>query len=129
MCLQPLLIVQGVINPSAVSDIRWLPNSENLFLASHMDGSLIVYDKEKEDATFVAEEQPAAPAQASHEKPKATLVVKKSVNSTNQKNNPVAYWKASNSKINAFSFSPDCRHLAVVSESGRFFIIDYLNEK
>ena len=48
---------KGAINGSAVSDVRWLPNSENLFLAAHMDGSMIVYDKEKEDALFVAEDQ------------------------------------------------------------------------
>ncbi|KAL1610199.1 hypothetical protein SLS60_001864 [Paraconiothyrium brasiliense] len=116
----------GAINNTAVSDIRWLPNSENLFLAAHMDGSLIVYDKEKEDAPFVAEDQDQV--QPETEK-KARLVVKKSVNSKNQKFNPVSYWKTSNSRINAFAFSPDCRHLAVVSEEGSFRIIDFLKEQ
>jgi WD40 repeat protein len=118
-----------VINRTAVSDIKWLPNSENLFLASHMDGSLIVYDKEKEDAPFVAEQQAPMPDVAPHEKTRRiSLTIKKSVNSKNQKFNPVAAWKGSNSKINAFSISPDCRHLAVVSEDGTLRIIDYLNE-
>lgn len=96
-----------------------------------MDGSLIVYDKEKEDALFVAEDSaPLATDLAPHEKEaKAKLGVKKSVNSKNQKTNPVAYWKVSNSRINAFSFSPDCRHIAVVSEDGSFRIIDYLKEQ
>ncbi|KAJ4299086.1 hypothetical protein N0V90_004330 [Kalmusia sp. IMI 367209] len=116
----------GAINGSAVSDIRWLPNSENLFLAAHMDGSMVIYDKEKEDAVFVAEDQVE---QAQPEKEKTRLVVKKSVTSKNQKANPVSYWKASNSKINAFAFSPDCRHLAVVSEDGSFRIIDFLKEQ
>jgi catabolite repression protein CreC len=122
---------QGGINKSAVSDVRWLPNSENLFLASHMDGSLVVYDKEKEDAAFIPEDQAAAPDLAPHERERKMLKlsVKKSVNSKNQKFNPVAYWKVCNSKINAFSFSPDCRHLAVVSEDGSFRIIDFLKEK
>jgi WD40 repeat protein len=118
-----------VINGSAVSEIRWIPNSENLFLAAHMDGSLIVYDKEKEDAPFVAEDQEAAEPVSDEKERKASLAKKKSVNSKNQKANPVAYWKVSNSKINAFSFSPDCRHLAVVSEDGTFRIIDYLKEQ
>lgn len=113
-----------------MSDIRWLPNSENLFLAAHMDGSLIVYDKEKEDAPFVAEDQAAAGDGAPQEKEKkAPITVKKSVSSKNQKANPVSYWKISNSKINAFAFSPDCRHLAVVSEDGSFRILDFLKEK
>ncbi|KZM24151.1 hypothetical protein ST47_g4683 [Ascochyta rabiei] len=84
----------GIINPTAVSDIRWIPNSENLFMASHMDGSLVVYDKEKEDAAFR----------------KIRLTVK-------------------NSKINAFEFSPDRRHFAVVSEDGSFRIMDFLRER
>ncbi|KAF2123257.1 catabolite repression protein creC [Lophiotrema nucula] len=117
----------GVINASPVSGIRWLPNSENLFLASHMDGSLVVYDKEKEDAPFVAEDNAPA-AEGEKDQRLVSLMVKKSVNSTNQKSNPVAFWKVSNSKINAFAFSPDCRHIAVVSEDGSFRIIDFLKE-
>lgn len=112
-----------------MSDIRWLPNSENLFLAAHMDGSLVVYDKEKEDALFMAEEPAAAEARPQEQERTASLTVKKSVNSKNQKSNPVSYWKVSNSKINAFAFSPDCRHMAVVSEDGSFRIIDFLKEQ
>jgi len=89
-----------------------------------------VYDKEKEDIPFVAED-PASngePTPPETEK-KASLVVKKSVNSRNQKANPVSYWKISNSKINAFAFSPNNRHIAVVSEDGSFRIIDFLKEQ
>lgn len=122
----------GVINATAVSDIRWLPNSENLFLAAHMDGSLVVYDKEKEDAVFVPEEvtSPSDDGLSDGEKKlKALLTIKKSVQSRNQKTNPVSYWQVSRSKVNAFEFSPDRRHLAVVSEDGSFRIMDFLREK
>lgn len=120
----------GVINPTPVSDVRWLPNSENLFLAAHMDGCLVVYDKEKEDAVFVAEEQsPSTEDVMSDAGKKTQLTIKKSVNSKNQKSNPVSLWQISSSKINAFEFSPDRRHLAVVSEDGSFRIIDFLKEK
>ena len=113
-----------------MSDIRWLPNSESLFLAAHMDGSLVVYDKEKEDAAFVPEDQDFAVETGSvDQERKASLSVKKSVNSRNQKANPVSYWKVSASKINAFDFSPDNRHIAVVSEDGSFRIIDFLREQ
>lgn len=95
-----------------------------------MDGSLIVYDKEKEDAAFVAEENGLSP----NEKNRgfggdSALHVNKSVDSKNQKTNPVAYWKLSTSKINALAFSPDSRHLAVVCEDGTLRIIDYLSEQ
>lgn len=123
----------GVINGTPVSNIKWIPGSENLFLASHMDGSLVVYDKEKEDAIFAPEQEngetessngATGPVQTRH-----GIQVHKSVHSKNQKFNPVAAWKLSNQRINAFAFSPDSRHLAVVSEDGSLRIIDYLREE
>lgn len=120
----------GVINKTPVSQIRWIPGAENLFLAAHMDGSLVVYDKEKEDASFNPdeEESPEENTEARVEFSKR-MQVQKSVHSKNQKVNPVAVWKLSHQRINAYSFSPDNRHLAVVQEDGTLRIIDYLDEK
>jgi WD40 repeat protein len=128
----------GIINNSAVSAIWWLPNKENFFLAAHMDGSLIVYDKEKEDAEFIPEE--SAPAENGYSPNGSTngdaaprrqfkLNIKKSVQSRNQRTNPVSVWKVSNQKINAVAFSPDGRHLAAVAEDGTLTIMDYLAER
>lgn len=120
----------GQINPTPISSIKWLPNSENLFIAAHMDGSLVVYDKEKEDAPFVPEE-PNLSENGSVGAPynDRSLKVKKSVQSRNQKTNPVAYWKVSNQKVNCISFSPDGEYLAIASEDGILRIIDHLNER
>jgi hypothetical protein len=119
----------GMINPTPVSDIRWIPGSENLFLASHMDGTLVVYDKEREDAVFVPEDSAMPQSEQMGEAIEgASIRINKSVNSKNQKTNPVASWRISNQKINGFAFSPDSRHLAVVSEDGSLRIIDYLKE-
>lgn len=112
-----------------MSEIRWIPGSENLFLAAHMDGSLVVYDKEKDDATFLPEEQSNGNLETNGIDHTVVLHVNKSVHSKNQKVNPVAFWKLSNQRINAFAFSPDNRHLAVVSEDGSLRIIDYLKEQ
>jgi catabolite repression protein CreC len=122
--------MQGVINKTPVSQIRWIPGAENLFLAAHMDGSLVVYDKEKEDAIFNPEEEqtPDTDGETRVEFSKRIQILK-SVHSKNQKVNPVAIWKLSHQRINAYAFSPDNRHLAVVSEDGTLRIIDYLNEK
>jgi catabolite repression protein CreC len=118
---------QGTINAHAVTEIRWIPGSESLFLAAHADGSLIVYDKDKDDAPFVPEEtESIVDDDASGD---ASLHVSKSVNSKNQKFNPVACWSISRQPINAFAFAPDCKHLAVVTEDGCLRIIDYLKEK
>lgn len=113
-----------------MSEIRWLPNSDNLFLAAHMDGTMVVYDKEKEDAAFVPEEaSPQSEVPPSENGRSTALHIKKSVQSRNQKNNPVAVWKVCSSKINAYAFSPNGRHLAIVSEDGSLRIVDYLKEQ
>lgn len=130
----------GMINNSAVSAIYWLPNKENLFLAAHMDGSMIVYDKEKEDAEFVPEEPSPTPTDNGYtsggsgegdgtSQRRFKLNIKKSVQSRNQKSNPVSVWKISNQKINAVAFSPDGRHLAVAAADGTLTIMDYLAER
>lgn len=120
--------MQKSINSSAVLDICWLPESENLFLAAHADGSLICYDKEKEDAPFIPDgakddtemHQPTAPEE---------FVTQKSVYSIHQKSNPVSYWSVSKHALNAMSLSPDGKHLAVVSEDGTLRIINIMKEK
>lgn len=120
----------GIINATPVSEIRWIPGSENLFLAAHMDGSLVVYDKEKEEVAFLPEEKSNEALDAIIESDgRESLHIEKSVHSRNQKVNPVSFWKLSNQRINAFAFSPDNRHLAVVSEDGTLRIIDYLKEE
>ena len=122
----------NVISTSAVSEIRWLPGSDNLFLASHMDGTLIVYDKERDDAAFIPEAQSNGSLHTSQngtDSDTAPLHINKSVNSKNQKTNPVASWEISNHRTTAFAFSPDSRHLAVVSEDGSLRIINYLKEQ
>ncbi|KAK5000760.1 hypothetical protein LTR66_000446 [Elasticomyces elasticus] len=119
----------GQINPSPISSIHWLPYSENLFLAAHTDGILVVYDKEKDDVIFSPDDYAAENATMNgyHQAPR--LHVLKSVQSKNQKTNPVAVWKVSNQRINACAISPDGRHLAVVSEDGSLRIIDFLREQ
>ncbi|KAL2353488.1 WD40-repeat-containing domain protein [Cryomyces antarcticus] len=93
-----------VIMGSSTSDIIWWePMSQK-------------YSRLNKNASFDMERGPA-------------LHVKKSQQSRNQKTNPVACWKVSNQKINSFAFSPDCRHLAVVSEDGSLRIIDFLKEQ
>ncbi|OJD09714.1 hypothetical protein AJ78_08963 [Emergomyces pasteurianus Ep9510] len=123
----------GAINSSPINQIRWIPGSEHLFLAAHADGTLIVYDKEKEDAPFIPETADIHSPKLDEEKKgnhlSQALTILKSVNSRNQKTNPVAYWKLSNHRINNAAFSPDSRHLAVVLEDGSLRLIDYLKEQ
>lgn len=93
----------------------------------------MVYDKEKDDAVFLPEKNGSQINGNSDSDGSldisAKLHINKSVHSANQKANPVSFWKLSNQRINAFAFSPDNRHIAVVSEDGTLRIMDYLKEE
>lgn len=119
----------GAINASPIQCIAWLPHKENLFIAAHTDGTLVVYDKDKEDTAFTPED--GLPTDHAHvdggQKP--AFRIQKSVQSPNQKSNPVAAWSVSNMRINGIAFAPDGQSLAVVCEDGTLTILDYINER
>ena len=116
------------VNSSPVSYIKWIPGSENLFMAAHSNGQLVVYDKEKEDAP-VTPEPGSFIEQTTKPTGRQPMQVLKSVNSRNQKTNPVAVWRLSGQKIYQFAFSPDRRQLAVVLEDGSLRVMDHLKEE
>ncbi|PYH45055.1 WD40 repeat domain-containing protein [Aspergillus saccharolyticus JOP 1030-1] len=118
----------GVVANSAVTHIKWIPGSESLFMAAHANGQLVVYDKEKEDALFTPE-MTSSSAEMLKSSGRQPLQILKSVNSKNQKTNPVSLWKVANQKITQFAFSPDRRHLAIVLEDGSLRVMDYLREE
>ncbi|RMY77888.1 hypothetical protein D0863_01026 [Hortaea werneckii] len=119
----------GIINATAVSQILWVPNKENFFLAAHMDGSIIAYDKDKEDADFVSEEDMTNGHVDGAVKPGIKFSIRKSIQSRNQKSNPIAWWKVSNMKVNNMAFSPDGLLLAIVCDDGTLTIMDYIHER
>jgi catabolite repression protein CreC len=47
---------QGCISNSPCTAVRWVPTSATLFLVSHADGTIIVYDKEREDGVFTPQD-------------------------------------------------------------------------
>lgn len=98
-------------------------------MAACFDGSIVVYDKERDDVAFIPELEPLGRTESETSRHQPRLIVRKSVQSKNQKNNPVAYWKAANLKINDIQFSPNGRFLAVVAEDGSLRILDYMQEK
>lgn len=119
----------GIVCNSPVTHIRWIPGSENLFMAAHANGHLIVYDKEKEDALFTPEINDVFDKSNGKINARKAMTILKSVNSRNQKTNPVSVWKSFNQRINQFAFSPDHKHLAIVLEDGSLRIMNYLKEE
>ncbi|BFZ56666.1 hypothetical protein PYCC9005_003714 [Savitreella phatthalungensis] len=135
---------QRCINPTGVTRIAWMPNSENLFMAAHADGALVIYDKDREDADFVsamgalsingATSVAEAAAQEDGlsmvaEKSNPAMHVLKTSNGPVTKNNPVSYLSISRQAITDFALSPDSIHVAVVGDDGCLRIIDYRQEK
>jgi hypothetical protein len=54
-----LMHFQGGITSSPCTAVRWVPSSPTLFLAAHADGTIIVYDKERDDGLFRAQDPDA----------------------------------------------------------------------
>ena len=107
-----------------------MPGSESLFLATHHDGSIIIYDKDREDASFTADETADLDSNETPSGKKHPRIrTLKSRDAKNQKANPVAYYKVSRRRINDCSFSPEGNHVAVVSEEGSLRIIDLTRER
>ncbi|KAI7898075.1 WD40-repeat-containing domain protein [Cokeromyces recurvatus] len=113
----------GIMNSSSVTMIKWLQGYENLFMASFQDGSVMLFDKEKEDVTFHPGD-----AKDNDDNKKSMFTVSKPPSKIASKCNPVSHWKLSNQAITAFAFSPDCQHVAIVGLDGLLRIINFLQE-
>ncbi|GAA5957676.1 hypothetical protein JCM3765_001476 [Sporobolomyces pararoseus] len=165
----------GVITSSPVTSISWLPpasassdtaslpslsssalpeNRSNLFLTSHADGTVLIWDKDREDWNGFVPKDPSVarsiasgkenewsdPRIAHGEEGKAVLgreelivskppTLDKKGQSVAGKFNPVSHWKVSRHAINSFAVSPDQQFCATVGEDGCLRIIDLVEEK
>ncbi|KAG0169806.1 hypothetical protein DFQ30_003212 [Apophysomyces sp. BC1015] len=106
----------GVMNDSAVTMVKWIPGSEDLFMAAFSDGTILILDKDREDQSFT----PPAPGSWGEQQPHK-----------NSKYNPVSHWRISEKGVSgsAFSFSPDGCHVAIVGQDGLLRIVDYRTER
>ncbi|EJF66173.1 WD40 repeat-like protein [Dichomitus squalens LYAD-421 SS1] len=148
---------QGRICSAACTAIRWVPESPNLFLVSHADGTIIVYDKEREDGSFTPQEPGTSPPSVSpldhtsstdsqgEWNPLDSIFVTMppwhpvtiggpgSVGAKPDKEktakNPVSHWRVSRRGIVDFVFSPDAKYLAAISEDGCLRVIDTVAEQ
>ncbi|KAI9262119.1 WD40-repeat-containing domain protein [Phascolomyces articulosus] len=109
----------GIVNTSAATCVKWVPGSEELFLISFSDGSVLLMDKERDDQAFT----PASPASWAEQQFQVTKPRKSA------KYNPVSHWKVSDKSITAFEFSPDGSNVAIACSDGTLRIIDYTTER
>ncbi|GJN13668.1 hypothetical protein PR202_gb00398 [Eleusine coracana subsp. coracana] len=108
---------KGDKDVSRCTSVAWVPDREGFFVASHSDGNLYVYDKNKDgntDCTFPAVKDQSQ-FMISHAK--------------SSKCNPVARWHICQGSINAISFSPDGAYLATVGRDGYLRVFDFPKEQ
>ncbi|KQJ92046.1 WD repeat-containing protein 20 [Brachypodium distachyon] len=107
----------GTSISSRCTSVAWVPEREGIFVVSHSDGNLYVYDKCKDgntECTFPAIKDPAQ------------LIVSHAKSS---KSNPIARWHICHGSINAMSFSPDGAYLATVGRDGYLRVFDFSKEQ
>lgn len=101
-----------------------MPGTEDLFMAAHNDGSLIIYNKEKEKCYFVQDESLMERSDSCPFK-----VLKSLYDTENQRHNPISYWQLYKHSPTSLSFSPASCHVAVSFSNGTLKLIDYKNER
>ncbi|KAJ2551879.1 hypothetical protein EV175_003525 [Coemansia sp. RSA 1933] len=103
----------------AILCVRWIPGSDNLFMAGTSDGCVMIMDRTKDDF--------CAPPHASERMDSmGAFVVAASLKPP--RSNPVSFWKLGNRPITSIAFAPDGQHVALTSEDGALRVIDYLSE-
>ncbi|XP_053681969.1 WD repeat-containing protein 20 [Sabethes cyaneus] len=111
---------ERLIDKTKVTCLKWIPGSENQFLASHASGSLYMYN----------EELPCTPTTPNYQPYKCGdgyIVLACKSKSTK---NPLYKWcfgQQENSSINEFCFSPCGQRLAIVSQDGFLRVFHYNN--
>lgn len=128
----------GDVTRSAVTDIRWIPGSDNLLITGHADGSLAIFDKDREDGGFSTTQKKAS---AVNPRSTSTFKIIKSIldNADSQtpagqqqqvkKTNPVAVYKVSNSPITSIKFSPTSQMVAITNKDGYLRLLNLASEE
>uniref|UniRef100_A0A8C1Y5M9 DM1 locus, WD repeat containing n=1 Tax=Cyprinus carpio TaxID=7962 RepID=A0A8C1Y5M9_CYPCA len=99
---------ERLIDKSKVTCLKWLPKSENLFLASHASGHLYLYNVEHPCGT-------TAPQYCLLRQGEGFSVY---ACKTKTPRNPLLRWVVGEGGLNEFAFSPDGVHVACVGQDG-----------
>ncbi|TRM55348.1 WD40-repeat-containing domain protein [Schizophyllum amplum] len=139
----------GFITNSPCTAVRWVPSSPTLFLVSHADGTIIVYDKEREDGAFSPQDPahlspPPSDGSSSSDSwdpmgdifvslppwhPVSSGPAAPKADKDKAAKNPVSHWRVSRRAVVDFVFAPDVKYVAVVAEDGCLRIIDAISEQ
>ncbi|GLD52809.1 WD repeat-containing protein 20 [Lates japonicus] len=99
---------ERLIDKSKVTCLKWLPKSDNLFLASHASGHLYLYNVDHPCGT-------TAPQYSLLRQGEGFAVY---ACKTKTPRNPLLRWAVGEGGLNEFAFSPDGVHVACVGQDG-----------
>ncbi|KAH8919250.1 WD40 repeat-like protein [Atractiella rhizophila] len=144
----------GMITSSPITSLHWLPGTDNHFLSTHMDGTLLIWDKDRDDTTTFSPSSTSPTAISLSPKPTAIhsavqvggtsdeegvrepIVTRMGAQAADKKQillamkcNPLSHWKISKKPILNAAFAPDRHRLATVGEDGCLRIFDIATEK
>ncbi|XP_026103051.1 WD repeat-containing protein 20-like [Carassius auratus] len=106
---------ERLIDKSRVTCVKWVPGSESLFLVAHSSGSMYLYNVEHTCGTTVPHYQLLKQGE------------NYSVHTCKSKStrNPLLKWTVGEGALNEFSFSPDGKFLACVSQDGFLRVFNF----
>ena len=110
------IFLQGSIDSTRVTCVKWVPGSENTFVSSHRSGNLYVWSSENTSKT--TGQQNYSPHKVIQD---ATIHTVKPKN----KASVIYRWAVGHGAINSFSFSPDLTHIAIASQDGFLRVYDF----
>lgn len=108
--------MQGSIDSTRVTCVKWVPGSDHQFVSSHRSGHLYIWSsaysgKTSGPQTFVLHKD-ITDAKICTVKPKSK--------------SPIVFrWTVGHGAINAFAFSPDANHIAIASQDGFLRVYDF----
>lgn len=110
-----IILFQRLIETGAVTCVKWIPGSESRFLVSYNNPNIYIYDKNL--PTLITEPQLSTCKRGNG----YTIEICKN----KQDCNPLCRWRVGQGGVNEMSFSPDCKHLALVSQDGYLRVFDF----
>ena len=108
--------IQGSIDSTRVTCVKWVPGSDHQFVSSHRSGHLYIWNSSYTGKTNGTQNffphKEITDAKISTPKPK-------------NKSPVLCRWSVGHGAINAFAFSPDASHIAIASQDGFLRVYDF----
>ncbi|KAJ3362234.1 hypothetical protein GGF32_006265 [Allomyces javanicus] len=134
---------QGALHARRVTQVAWVPGSETLFLATFADGTVMIFDKDREDRELdVSKDAKHGATNGTAAGQDDEVITKHSAEGFEvikpvkaHKYNPLSVWQVgkfhfgSGKAIVDVSFSPNGKYVALVGLDGHLQIVKFAEER